>query len=91
MEKWIRLHSSDNLLIARATIQEAECIMIDGTLIKASEKVELGNKLASRSIESGEQIIKYGIPIGTAISFIAVGSLVHVHNIKSNYIPTYSI
>ena len=39
----------------------------------------------------GEIIVKYGMPIGVATEAIAPGEHVHVHNIKSNYTPTYHL
>jgi hypothetical protein len=86
MEKWIHLHPDDNVLIARVTIEVGEELMIGGDCVKVLAKVELGNKLALRNIEAGAPILKYGLPIGTALVFIPTGALVHVHNIKSNYI-----
>ncbi len=43
-----------------------------------------GHKYARRDIEAGENIIKYGCPIGHATSPIAKGDHVHTHNIKTN-------
>jgi len=86
MENWIRLHPDDNVLIARVTISEGEQLIVDRAVVRVLTKIELGNKLASRNIEEGESILKYGLPIGTAFLFIPAGSLVHVHNIRSNYI-----
>ena len=43
-----------------------------------------GHKQALRDIKAGENIIKYGNPIGHAIVDIAKGEHVHNHNIKTN-------
>lgn len=43
-----------------------------------------GHKYALREIKKGENIIKYGFPIGHATEDIAVGEHVHSHNIKTN-------
>ena len=43
-----------------------------------------GHKYAIRDIKAGENIIKYGNPIGHAIVDIAKGEHVHNHNIKTN-------
>ena len=51
----------------------------------------LGHKLARRPIAAGEKIVKYGAPIGTATEAIAIGTPVHVHNVKSDYTPTYHL
>lgn len=35
--------------------------------------------------------MKYGAPIGTATAPIAIGEPVHVHNLRSDYTPTYHL
>ena len=43
-----------------------------------------GHKYAIRDIKAGENIIKYGCPIGHATSDIKAGEHVHTHNVKTN-------
>lgn len=45
---------------------------------------EDGHKYALTPIKKGENVIKYGSPIGHATSDIAVGEHVHTHNLKTN-------
>ena len=39
-----------------------------------------------RAIAEGEKVLKFGVPIGSAVRAILPGEHVHVHNIKSDYI-----
>ncbi|MGN0855443.1 MAG: UxaA family hydrolase [Kiritimatiellia bacterium] len=43
-----------------------------------------GHKYARRDIAAGENVIKYGMPIGHATRAIKAGEHVHVHNVKTN-------
>lgn len=43
-----------------------------------------GHKVALRDIKKGENVIKYGYPIGHALEDIKAGEHVHTHNIKTN-------
>lgn len=43
-----------------------------------------GHKIALEDIKKGENVIKYGYPIGHAIEDISAGDHVHTHNIKTN-------
>ncbi|MBQ6829851.1 MAG: altronate dehydratase [Clostridia bacterium] len=43
-----------------------------------------GHKYALRDIAAGENVIKYGNPIGHAICAIAAGEHVHTHNMQTN-------
>lgn len=45
---------------------------------------ENGHKYALTDIKEGENVIKYGSPIGHAICHIAAGEHVHTHNVKTN-------
>ncbi|MDA8195699.1 MAG: UxaA family hydrolase [Actinomycetota bacterium] len=56
----------------------------DQVEITTTESILLGHKVALVSIPAETPIIEYGEVIGTSKSDIAVGSLVHVHNIRSN-------
>ncbi|MCI6885891.1 MAG: UxaA family hydrolase [Lachnospiraceae bacterium] len=53
--------------------------------IEAVTEVPAGHKIALRQIESGEDIVKYGVVIGRAVEQIPKGSWVHLHNIRSIY------
>ena len=57
-------------------------------LIHKSDNVEVniedGHKYAIKPIRKGENIIKYGQPIGHALLDISVGEHVHTHNVKTN-------
>ena len=53
--------------------------------IAAVTEVPKGHKIALCDIARGDQIIKYGIPIGSATASISAGSWVHLHVMKSNY------
>lgn len=82
--KAIKIHPSDNVAVAVETITAQETIQIDGLELKAAVTIPAGHKVAIKSIPTGENIIKYGFPIGHAKATIAVGEHVHSHNVKSN-------
>ena len=43
-----------------------------------------GHKRATCDIAQGENVIKYGFPIGHATEDIPAGAHVHTHNLKTN-------
>ncbi|MBQ7058208.1 MAG: altronate dehydratase [Firmicutes bacterium] len=49
--------------------------------------LENGHKYAVRDIRQGEEVIKYGFPIGVATRDITAGEHVHTHNLKSQIAP----
>ena len=58
--------------------------MLINPLDNVDINLEDGHKYALRDIAEGENIIKYGNPIGHAICDIKKGEHVHTHNIKTN-------
>lgn len=58
--------------------------MIIHKLDNVEVNLENGHKYAIRDIAKGENIIKYGNPIGHATEDIKAGDHVHSHNVKTN-------
>ena len=61
---------------------------MDPVLIHPDDSVvvdtETGHKIARRAIAKGENVIKYGFPIGHATADIAPGERVHTENLETN-------
>ena len=85
------LDERDNVLVATARIRAGETVAIAGSRVTMPADLPIGHKLARKPVAAGEKIMKYGAPIGSATAAIAVGELVHVHNVKSDYTPTYHL
>ncbi len=58
--------------------------MLINKLDNVEVDVESGHKYAIKDIKKGENIIKYGMPIGHATEEIKKGDHVHTHNVKTN-------
>jgi len=85
------LDARDNVFVVRARIRGGETIAVGGIAVTLPADVPLGHKIARRDIAVGEKVLKYGAPIGSATTAIRAGEHAHVHNIKSDYTPTYSL
>lgn len=84
MTKCIQIHPDDNVAVALHPVAKGEEIELGGVRVTAAEDIPQGHKLALRPIAEGENIVKYGFPIGHATCAIEPGSWVHVHNTKTN-------
>jgi len=82
------LHPEDNILVARRDIAAGERIEIDGETLTIPAPVELGHKLARRALAIDTRVLKYGAPIGSMKTAVARGEHVHLHNLRSDYIPS---
>jgi altronate dehydratase small subunit len=69
-------------------IEAGETVGTEGRLtdltVVARADLPYGHKIALRDIAQGEQVIKYGLSIGSATTDIEAGDHVHVHNVESN-------
>lgn len=97
MSKFLVISPSDNVAVAIDTLNEGDVVNVNGTEVTIKNPIETGHKFAIRPIKENENVIKYGYPIGHALSDIGVGEHVHTHNVKTNlhdnleykYVPVY--
>lgn len=87
----IQLNRDDNIACLKRTIEKGTTLTIGGRKFTVRMTIGLGHKIALRGISKGENIIKFGAPIGSAIERILAGEHVHLHNMKSDYLPTYTL
>jgi hypothetical protein len=85
------LDERDNVLVVRSRIRAGETILVSGMKVELPADLPIGHKLARRDIAAGEKVVKYGAPIGSATAAIRAGEHAHVHNIRSDYTPTYHL
>lgn len=81
----------DTILVARQRIAAGEALIIEGVDVRLATDLAIGHKLARALMRPGDKVIKYGAPIGVATLAIAIGEHVHVHNVRSDYTPTYHL
>ena len=80
------LSASDNVATLVDPVQTGDAVSLVGessVTINAKAEIAYGHKLATRAIEKGEAILKYGKVIGQATEKIGVGDHVHVHNVEA--------
>ncbi len=75
----IRLHNSDNVVVARVDIPAGT--KVPEEQIVSREPISFGHKVAASPIKSGEAVKKYGQIIGFASKDIQPGAHVHTHNV----------
>ena len=92
MKEFIKINECDNVIIALRDYKKDEVIDLEGEKITLLEDINRGHKIAIKNINKGENVVKYGLPIGYALEDIKVGSWVHTHNTKTNLkdLNTYS-
>ncbi|WP_010238180.1 UxaA family hydrolase [Clostridium arbusti] len=84
MKNFFKINEKDNVVVALTDLNKADIIEIDNKKITIEDSIKRGHKIAVDNIKKGDNIIKYGFPIGHATENIKVGQLVHSHNLKTN-------
>lgn len=75
----IRLHANDDVVIARNQLVSGTVIKEEGITVVGL--IPPGHKMATRTIEPGTPVRRYGQIIGFASRPIAAGQHVHIHNL----------
>jgi altronate dehydratase len=88
--RWLQLAADDNVGVATRTLEAGTPIVVEGRPVTLSDRIPTGHKVAIRPIAAGEKVKKYGAAIGSATCDIRPGQYVHTHNLKSDYLPTYT-
>jgi len=84
MGNFLKIHPNDNVIVATTAIAKDEALNVEGNKIKVEDNIIAGHKIAITAIQKGENVIKYGNPIGYATIDIQPGSHIHVQNVKTN-------
>ncbi|MCG8482470.1 MAG: UxaA family hydrolase, partial [Clostridia bacterium] len=92
MKRFIIMNADDNVATALEDCQKGETAIVydqykqEVVVLDCLDHITYGNKMALKDIYRNDTILKYSLSIGTAVSNINKGKLVHVHNVKSNRI-----
>jgi hypothetical protein len=83
------LSSSDNVVTLPSGCEGGDSVQVRSPVqgeevdVTACDSVPAGHKMATRAIGKGQEIVKYGQPIGIAARDIGRGEHVHIHNVVS--------
>lgn len=83
MQTFIRIHPEDTVAVALQPLAAGTAVVAEGKPIILREDIPQGHKFALVHIPAGKAVIKYGSPIGTAVTDILPGSWIHTANLKT--------
>ena len=82
--KYLKINPADNVAVAIVNLSAGEKLSVDGIEIILNEDVPAGHKFALKNFAEGEDVIKYGYPIGHAKMAKKQGDWMDENNIKTN-------
>jgi altronate dehydratase small subunit len=82
MNDVVVINQADNVAVALRELNIGEKITVYNKTISIKEKIPVGFKVSTETIQEKHAVIKYGEPIGIAVMPISPGELVHIHNVQ---------
>lgn len=82
--KYLKINPADNVAVAIVPLKAGEVITVDGQDIPVEEDVPAGHKITLKDFAEGDQVIKYGYPIGHAKVPVKRGHWINEKQIKTN-------
>lgn len=84
MAEFIKINPADNVAVAIRDVDAGCSFDVDGTTFVTLTKVPAGHKVALKNLAAGEDVVKYGFPIGHALVEVEKGGLVDHTVLKTN-------
>jgi altronate hydrolase len=81
--KVLLINQNDNIVIAVEELDAGEVIEVKSEKIKVLSDIPIGHKVALKEFKMGDEVIRYGFPIGKVTEKIKKGEWIHTHNLKT--------
>ena len=78
--KLVKINSADNVAVAVSDIKKG---YTEGD-ITALDDIPFAHKILLEDLKAGDNVIKYGYPIGHVTCDVKKGSYIHSHNLHTN-------
>lgn len=81
---YLKINPADSVVVCLTAKKKGDIIDVDGKQIILAEDTPAGHKVLIKDVKEGENIIKYGYPIGHARKDMKAGEWVNENNLKTN-------
>ena len=81
---YLKINPADSVVVCLQPKKEGDIIEVDGKQITVMQDTPAGHKVLIEDKQQGEDIIKYGYPIGHARQDLKAGDWVNENNLKTN-------
>jgi len=81
---YLKINPADSVVVCLSPKKKGEIIDVDGRQITINQDTPAGHKVLIKDVTKGEDIIKYGYPIGHAMEDLKAGDWVNENNLKTN-------
>ena len=84
LSSFIKINPVDSVVVCLRPFKQGETINVNGEKIQVLQDTPAGHKVLINDAAKGENIIKYGYPIGHATEALKAGQWVNENNLKTN-------
>ena len=82
--KYLKINPADNVAVAIVELPAGTTLTVDGKEVVLNDTIPAGHKFALQDLAEGENVIKYGYPIGHVKKAQKQGDWLNENNIKTN-------
>lgn len=87
----IQIHPNDNVGVLPRSLEAGDAIQVGEQIVLLDEAIGLGHKFALQPLAAGDKVLKYGVSIGSTTRAVTLGEHLHLHNMQSDYLPTFTL
>lgn len=88
LSSFIKINPADSVVVCLRPMKQGESIKVDGKTVTLLQDTPAGHKVLIDDTPEGQNIIKYGYPIGHAKQDLKSGEWVNENNLKTNLAGT---
>ena len=81
---FLKINPADSVIVCLTEKKKGEILEVEGRQITLNQDTPAGHKVLIKDVYEGEDIIKYGYPIGHALHAMKAGDWVNENNLKTN-------
>ena len=83
----LKIHPKDNVWVALTNLKAGDVVFFHDSEFKVLNDIPAKHKFASIKMETGDDVIMYGVVVGKAVHPIELGGVLGTHNIKHKSAP----
>src|SRR5688572_25121945 len=80
--KVLKIHPDDNVLVALQDIPKGETVIYNEQRFVTVDDIQAKHKFFAYDMNTGDEVIMYGVLVGKAQNFIPMGGLMTTSNVK---------
>jgi len=90
-DRLLLLHPDDDCVVARVPIRAGDSVLLAGGRVRLDSDLGVGHKLAAHPLAVGAPVHKCGAVVGRTTTDVATGEHLHLHNLRSDYLPAHLV